>query len=208
VGVCFKAPCTMRGMSEHQQQYVTALEVYKRANEAYEQGEYFTAEQLFTELLEMEEVQRGHGFPGGSVKIQVGDDKRLEGTEFVLNRREHDKAYFLKAMSLVKQQKYQEAVTSFKQAKERTTLEDVKSAITNTLEGLDCTKRSFALCNKKEPSEFCYRDSQESSCKQCSEQTNCGVFDSQMACTQYSCGRRCVWNEGACSDTPPQRGAV
>ena len=199
IAVCLKGPCIERGMNEQQQQHVTAIKVYKKADEAYNAGDYFTAEQLFSEIIAMEEAQRGHGYPSSMVTFEVGGDERKVATEFVLNRREHDKTYFMHAMSLVKQQKYGQAKQAFTQAERRVSLEDIKGAITNTLAGIDCTNRSFALCNTKEPSEICYQQSQESVCKQCTAETTCTAFDNQAACTTYSCGKRCTWNAGVCT---------
>ncbi len=196
VTLCMDQPCVRRGMAEAQKNFVEANTKFSEAEKEYNAGNYAAAEHPLTELIQLEEQKESLKYGG------------------VLNSKEHDKLYYLFAMSLVKQKKYDAALPALHTAAERSLALDAQKAVRATLETIDCTLRSFAACTTTEPTEICYwstgRHEQEFppgkfyvpgilACKQCTAETTCADFDNAETCAG-ACEKTCAWNDGACSE--------
>lgn len=193
VTLCMDQPCVRRGMAEQQKLFVEANTHFSEAEKEYNAGNYAAAEQQFAELIQFEEQEESMKYRG------------------VLNSKEHDKLYDLHAMSLVRQKKYDAALSALHTAEERSFALDAKKAARTSLETIDCTLRSFAACTTTEPTDICYRSIGETgpggkfyrpdarTCNQCTPRTTCADFDNTESCAG-ACEKTCAWNEGACSE--------
>ncbi|MDO8642349.1 MAG: hypothetical protein Q7R76_02025 [Candidatus Woesearchaeota archaeon] len=200
IALCMDQPCIKRGMEDQQKLFVEAHTKFAEAEKEYDTGNYAAAETLFNDLMLMEAEQQGKGFPGNAVGRETGMGTVVEGTEYILNGEEHDKTYFLRAMSMVKQKKYDEGRAALTLAETFASDPAVKNAAKNTRETIDCTVRSFAVCTNTEPKDICYRGVDKKTCNQCTTETTCATFDNAEACATYSCSLSCAWNNKKCAE--------
>lgn len=194
VTLCMDQPCVRRGMAEAQKNFVEANAQFAEAENDYNAGNYAAAEHQFAELIQLEEQEESKKYSG------------------VLNSKEHDKLYYLFAMSLIKQKKYDAALPALHAAAERSLALDAQKAVRATLETIDCTLRSFAACTTTEPADICYRSvggtggpggkfyrASSQTCKQCTPETTCADFDNTDSCAG-ACEKTCAWNDGVCNE--------
>lgn len=195
VTLCMDQPCVRRGMADRQKLFVEANAKFAEAEKEYNAGNYAAAESQLAELVQLEEHEQNQNY--GSV----------------LNAKEHDKLYYLLAMSKVKQKKYGEALAALHAVEERSVDVDVNKSARTMLETIDCTRRSFAACTTTEPADICYRSigdqgarggkfyrASTQTCKQCTSETACADFDNAETCAANGCSTTCVWNDGSCAE--------
>ena len=199
IALCMDQPCIRRNMAEQQKQFVEANAKFAEARKAYDAGNYAEAQWIFNDIVLLEAQQTGKGFAGNAIGVETPLGKQVEGTEYLLNTKEHDKMYFLRAMSIIKQKQYDEAREALRLAELYASDPSVKSAAKNTAETIDCSVRSFAACITTEPTDICYRSVDEKECKQCTSETACADFDNTEACAG-ACGIACVWNNDVCAE--------
>lgn len=181
VTLCMDQPCVRRGMADRQKLFVEANAQFAEAENDYNTGNYAAAELQFAELIQREEQEEIKKYGG------------------VLNSKEHDKLYYLFAMSLVKQKKYDAALPALHAAAERSLALDAQKTARTSLETIDCSLRSFAACTVTEPTGICYRSVEEKECQQCTPETTCADFDNTDSCAG-ACEKTCAWKENVCSE--------